>query len=343
MVHSSRVTSRDGVNTARPFFEHHGCTFQEVGQQHDFGKDAYVDLADDVGITPLCFALQIKAGASYRTANGPHVVQVEGHADLWRRSTVPVFGIVHDPDDGLLRWVDLTGYLRAHPEQRGGNVPVSGRQTLDALTLRGALTNAVRAYGARGATDLVLNLLSPDPFQTGAMYDAWALSRSDPKYLLLLRRFLLDLHTEATRRSIWLLSHVGSHPNILWTKDNWIKPEAEQLLLPSFRWSPEELAHMLRAVDHSDYGRGTLGECLDVLLYEDVNIVHKLHVAITLLLKDPDHTRAVRAATLCLTHAKNQKQELALLISDYPAMLEHEWFQEIAASLTESSERFTLY
>jgi hypothetical protein len=28
---------------------------------------------------------------------------------------------------------------------------------------------------------------------------------------------------------------------------------------------------MLRAVDHSDYGRGTLGECLDVLLYEDPN------------------------------------------------------------------------
>ena len=29
-----------------------------------------------------------------------------------------------------------------------------------------------------------------------------------------------------------------------------IKPEAEGLLLPSFRWSPEELAHLLRAVDH---------------------------------------------------------------------------------------------
>jgi hypothetical protein len=99
---------------------------------------------------------------------------VEHHADLWRRSTVPVFGIVHDPDDALLRWVDLTGYLRAHPEQSGGSVPVVGRHTLDEMTLRGAFTNAVRAYAARGTTDLVLNLLSPDPFQTGAVYDAWA-------------------------------------------------------------------------------------------------------------------------------------------------------------------------
>jgi hypothetical protein len=340
---SSRVTSREGVNTARLFFEHHGCRFQEIDQQQDIGKDAFVDLADDAGITALCVMLQIKAGASYRTAKGDYVVPVDRHADLWRRSTVPVFGIVHDPDDGHLRWVDLTGYLRAHPEQTGGSVPVTGRSTLDEMTLRGAFTNAVRAYGARGTTDLVLNLLSPDPFQTGAMYDAWALSRSDPKYLLLLRRFLMDLQPEATRRSIWLLSHVGSHPNIFFTKDTWIKTEAEGLLLPSFRWSPEELAHMLRAIDHSDYGYGTLGECLDVLLYEDPNIVRKLHVAITLLLKDPDHTQAVRAATLALTHSKDQKRELALLIADFPALLEHEWFQEIAAALEESPERFALY
>jgi Domain of unknown function (DUF4365) len=338
---SARVTSRDGVNTARLFFEHHRCRFQEVDQQQDIGKDAYVDLADKAGITPLCVALQIKSGVSYRTGNG-YAIPVEHHADLWRRSTVPVFGIVHDPDDALLRWVDLTGYLRAHPEQSGGSVPVVGRHTLDEMTLRGAFTNAVRAYAARGTTELVLNLLSPDPFQTGAVYDAWALSRSEAKYLLLLRRFLMDLQPEALRRTIWLLSHVGSHPNIFFSKDTWIKPEAEPLLLPSFRWSPEELAHMLRAVDHSDYGRGTLGECLDVLLYEDPNIVRKLHITISLLLRDPDHTQAVRAATLALTHSKDQQQELARLISDFPALLEHEWFQDIA-SIGESPERFSLY
>src|SRR5437016_13661502 len=146
---SSRITSRDGVNTARLFFEHHACRFQEIDQQQDIGKDVNVDLADKAGITPLCVALQIKSGASYRTAKGDYVVPVDRHADLWRRSTVPVFGIVHDPDDGLLRWVDLTGYLRAHPEQVGGSVPVVRRHTLDELPLPGALTNAVRTYAAR--------------------------------------------------------------------------------------------------------------------------------------------------------------------------------------------------
>ena len=334
-THSNRVTSRDGVNVTRLFFEHCGCTFQEIDQQHDFGKDAYIDLADEAGFTPLCVALQVKAGVSYRNSKGDYGVPVENHSEFWRRSTVPVFGIVYDPDDSQIRWVDLTGYLRAHPEQSDGSIPVSGRHTLDQLSFRGAFTNAVRAYAALGAGDLTLNLLSPDPFQIGAVYDAWALSRSDPKYLLIMRRFIMDLLPESVRRAIWLLSHVGSHPNIFWTKDNWIKPETEKQLLPSFRWSPEEIAHMLRAVEHSDYGGGTLGECLDVLLYEDANVVPKLHITIKLLLEKLDTTQAVRAATLALTHSRDQRKRLAILISDYPTFMEHEWFQDIAASIHE--------
>jgi hypothetical protein len=335
--------SRDGVNAARTFLEHYGCTFHEVGQQHDFGKDAYVDIAEDGKITPLCVALQVKSGVSYRTATGDYAVPVENHADLWRSSTVPVFGIVYDPEDTKIRWVDLIGYLRAHPEQTSGSVPVSGRHSLDALSLRGAFTNAVRAYAVRGAADLVLNLLSPDPFQTGAVYDAWALSRSDAKYLLIVRRFLMDLQQKPLQRAIFLLSHAGSHPNIFWTKDNWISPAAEAQLLPAFRWSPEEIAHMLRAVDPTDYGYGTLGECLDVLLYEDPNIVAKLHIAIKLLLKDPDSTQAVRAATLALSHSRrNQRAELELLVRDYPALMEHEWFQDVSAAVQESAD-FSLY
>jgi hypothetical protein len=342
-VPSNRITSRDGVNAARTFFEHQGCTFQEIGQQHDFGKDAYVDLADDGKITHLCVALQIKSGASYRTAGGTYVVPVENHTDLWRRSTVPVFGIVYDPGDTKIRWVDLTGYLRAHPEQSSGGVPVSGRHSLDALSMRGAFTNAVRAYAVRGVGDLTLNLLSPDPFQTGAVYDAWALSRSDAKYLLIVRRFLMDLQRKPLQRAIFLLSHAASHPNIFWTKDNWIPPTAEAQLLPAFRWSPEEVAHMLRAVDPADYGYGTLGECLDVLLYEDPNIVAKLHIAIKLLLDDTDIIQAVRAATLAISHSRqDQRGELELLTRDYSGLTEHEWFQDVSAAVRESAD-FSLY
>lgn len=74
---------------------------------------------------------------------------------------------------------------------------------------------------------------------------------------------------------------------------------------------------------------------LDVLLYEDANVVSKLRVAIKLLLEDIDTTNAVRAATLALTHSPNQNEALAILMRDYPALMEHEWFQDIAAAAHE--------
>lgn len=342
-LRTQSTTAKDGVNAVRTFLEHHGCVFQEIAQQNDFGKDGYLDFGEKGVVTFLCAALQIKAGISYRTAKGDYFIPVESHADTWRKSTVPVFGLVYDPDDMLIRWVDLTGYLRAHPEQIDGSVPVSGRHVLDVMSLRGAFKSALKAYASSGLGSLALNLLSLEQFQTDAVYDAWALSRSDAKYLLILRRFVMDLEPKALQRAIFLLSHAGSHPNILWTKDNWIPPHVEEQILPSFRWSPEEIARMLRAVGYSDWGYGTLGECLDVLFYEDSNIVAKLHIAIKLILRDSEKEYAIRAATLALTHSRrDQRRELSSLVQEFPALMENEWFQDVACAVQESAD-FSLY
>lgn len=341
-VPDNRKTSREGVNAAHAFFERHDCVFQEIDQQNDFGKDGYLDYGEAGKITALCSALQIKSGTSYRTAKGDYFIPVDNHAESWRRSTVPVFGLVYDPDDVLIRWVDLTGYLRAHPDQSGGSVPLPGYHVLDVTSLRGAFQGALKAYEFRGHGILTLNLLSPGRLQTDAVYDAWALSRSDPKYLLILRRFLMDLLPEALRRAIFLLSHVGSHPNVLWTKDNRISVQAENYLLPAFRWSPEEVAHMLTAVDPQDWGYHTLGECLDVLFYEDPNIVSKLRIAVKLLQQSSDIDCATRAATLALAHARDKRQELSRLMQEYPSLMEDEWFRDVATAVEESGE-YSIY
>jgi hypothetical protein len=209
-------------------------------------------------------------------------------------------------------------------------------------SLRGAFKGALKVYASGGPGSLMLNLLSPGALQTDAVYDAWALSRSDGKYLLIIRRFIMELQPDALRRAIFLLSHAGSHPNILWTQDNWIPPHVEEQILPSFCWSPEEIALMLRAVDYSDWGYGTLGECLDVLFYEDPNIVSKLHIAIRLLLRDPEKEQAVRAATLALAHSKNKRKELSLLVQECPPLTDQEWFQDVSAAVEESGQ-FSLY
>lgn len=324
---------------------HNRCRFQEIDARNDFGKDAYVDVATNGVVSYLCVALQVKAGRSYRTASGDYFIPVANHAESWQLSTIPVFGIVYDPEDTQLRWVDITGYLRGHPRQDGGNVPVSRHSVLTAASLAGEFTDALVPYVARFG-NIALNLLLASDLQIDALYDAWALGRFDAKYLLIVRRLIMDLKPETLRRAIFFLSHAGSHPNILYNTDrlkgNWIPPDVEEQLLPSFRWSPEEIAHMLRAVDYHDWGYHTLGECLDVLFYEDSNIVAKLHIAIRLLLKESQKDNAVRAATLALSHARDKRKELVSLQRDYPALMEEEWFQEVSTAVEESGQ-FSVY
>jgi len=336
-ISDERITSRRGVNVAQAFFERNGCVFQEVAQQNDFGKDGYVDIGEEGVVTCLCAAVQVKSGTSYRTASGEYFIPVDDHAENWRRSTIPVFGLVYDPDDALLRWVDLTGYLRAHPEQRGGSVPVSDLEVLNDVSLRRKFKAALAVYAAGGLGTLAGNLLSDGPWQVDSVYDAWALGRFDVKYLLMLRRLILDLRGTALVKAIVLLSHAGDHPDILWTPDNWIPEPIHDAIVPSFRWSPEEIAHMVRAIEPEDWGRGTRGQCLDVLLYEDPNIVAKLSITIRLLLKEPDMTQAVRAATLALTHSRDQRHELEHLRHEYPVLMENEWFQELSVAVQESA------
>jgi hypothetical protein len=81
---------------------------------------------------------------------------------------------------------------------------------------------------------------------------------------------------------------------------------------------------------------------VDVLFYEDPNIVAKLHIAIKLLLEDADTMQAVRAAALALTHSKDKRKELSSLMQEHSALIDHEWFQDVSAAVNESGG-FSLY
>jgi hypothetical protein len=328
---TTRTVSRDGVNAAQTFFEHNGCVFQEVAQQNDFGKDAYVDLSNDGAVTHLCIALQIKAGTSYRTPDGNYAIPVENHGDNWRRSTVPVFGLVYDPHDAVLRWRDLTGYLRLNPHQAGGTIPISRDTILDSESLRGAFRRAAEQYAdARVALGL---LSDSDDIQEDAVFDAWALGRKDVRYLILLRRLILELRPRSVRKAIVALSHATPHPDIFWTDRNWIPAETKLRAVASFRWSPLELAHMLKVLGADDWGRGHLAQSFDMLVREDPSAATTLDQSIGLLLADREDEAASGAALLVLAYSEDPRATLSDLTRRHRELVSTSWFKEIANTI----------
>jgi hypothetical protein len=342
-ISSKRRIEREGINAAQAFFEQNNCVFQEVGLQNDFGKDAYIDVTQEGAFGPLCVAVQIKSGLSYRTNSGDYLIPLNHHAGTWRNSTVPIFGIVYDPDDKQLRWTDLTAYLQNNPSRQSGSVPVSRSSLLTETSLAGEFVRAIHKYSSAGGSYIVLNMLSDvTEEQIGAVFDAWALGRSDARYLLLLRRVISELSPQATRRAIWLLSHVTPHPDIFWTPQNWIPDDVKDRVRSSFRWSVEEISHMFMALDVEETGRGTLGQSLHLILREDRFVVENMKQTVAHLLRVSETDHAMHVLVTTLASSENPSEILEELIIQHAELLEDDWVQDIRAALREHNY-FDLY
>lgn len=340
----NRAVERQGVNAVKAFFEANDCVFQDVSQENDFGKDAYVDIGLHGALTPFCVALQIKSGNSYKDANGNYRIPVKNHSEVWRRSTIPVFGIVYDVLDKALRWVDLTGYLRTYSEHVQGYVLVHKESILDKQALETKFRKVAASYALEGGDSLILNLLTNNDQekQISSILDAGALGRHDPRYMIILRRLLAHYDREATQAAIWVLGHATSHPDIFFHKDNWIPTDKAKIIQTSFRWSENEINQMISAIEVDEWGRGTLGQSLDMLLQLDPDILDKLRYVIGSLIRYQKIDHAVRAVTIALSYSSDARVELKNMLKLYPSLAQEEWIIELRQYLNEFGF-FSLY
>lgn len=337
-ISANRAVEKAGVLAVQAFFESNGCVFQPVAQENDFGKDAYVDVGQAGRLTPLCIALQIKSGTSYRSGSGDYAIPLRTHANVWRHSTVPVFGFVYDPDDLKIRWIDLTAHLRSAPELTTGTVPIACGQVLDSYSLTTELIPAAERYRAAVGDDLAARLLSDrSDEQIFAVLDAWALGRVDARFLILLRRVILDLQGDALRRAIWLLAHATPHPDILWTKRNWIPESVKTQIRRTFRWSLDELVHMFSVIGE-EYGRGTLSQDLYSLLTRDSEFPTNSPWVVGWFISQERHDEAVGVMILALGLVDDPKSLMAQVLLAYPRLREIEWYADIERALEERNE-----
>jgi hypothetical protein len=273
----NRNTEREGVNAARTFFERCGCVFVEIGLENDYGKDAHVDLGNDVSVTSICAGVQIKSGVSYRH-NGDYRIPLSS-ADLeyWKESTVPMIGIVYDPDDGLLRWVNITQYLCASNVSPGSYIPVDGKAILSLTSLRGEFTASVKNTMVGFRRHPLAQLCDRSAAnQYHGILDCFTLGRADPRLFVGLRHMLFQLEPSVLQTGISALAHLTPHPDIFWSDKNWFPQLVTDQVRSHFRWSEDEVSKLLAIVPAEEWQRGQLGQSIYMLLLEDPEIDKKL-------------------------------------------------------------------
>lgn len=318
-LRANRRTERAAVNAARAFFEDNDCVFQEIDGANDYGKDAYVDIGAGGHVTGTCAALQIKGGRSFRAVSGDYRMPVDDeHRRVWRESTIPILGIIHDPDDGLLRWANISAELRRRPDAK--SIPVRADSVLNADSLRSAFVESIRrTVEGQPAGVLAQVLDDDDDTSMSAIFDVLALARSDPRVLIGLRYLLRALRDRPRRAAIHVLSHATPHPDIWWHEGNWIPEQIKQVIRPHFRWTADEVSAILHAAPLATFERGGIGESAYMLLREDPDAEDVTTAAAGIAVRQGEYDVAEAALYLVLYWLGEKAPDaLRAFLQEYP-------------------------
>ena len=278
LVPSNRPTERAGVNAAQALFESCGHVFQEVDLRNDYGKDAYVDLVDGREVTGFCVAIQIKSGISYRRASGYGIPIDPGHLAVWRQSTLPVAGIVHDPESGGLYWCNITSFLDGMEVDPPAYIPLDESRVLTPRTLETEFKPEFRRQANRRSIgSAFLQLCSQsEVVQLGALSDCFAVARTDPRVLVVVRHLLGLLTGEALRHALWVLASAVVNPYEDRRDYPWIPQASRVALKPYLRWARDELSHLFALYGWDEWQRDQPARDLFILLCQDPRIGEKL-------------------------------------------------------------------
>ena len=267
-VPDSWVTSKQAVNFFSTWCTARSWIFQPIDASNDFGKDGYVDITDDdARLTGELFSVQVKGDESWTAADG-YRIPVGKHRDVWMNSPVPVIGVVHDPRDGRLRWANLTATLRTDRKLASVHVPDSA--LLDEDEQRRALIESVRATTQPGLP-MALGSDSDDE-QEAAVWDCFAIARRSADALTAVRRCFLALGEDGRLAGLVALAFCTPHPDVYWTKQNRLPDPIRRTVCTSMRWNVAEARQLLEMVDpETAFERGSVGQCIYMLLFEDPN------------------------------------------------------------------------
>lgn len=267
-VTRSWIAGRDAVLAVSRFCLDQSWVFIEVPGQSDFGKDGYVDIVTSEGdVTGICFAVQIKGGRSFRRGHGYRIDATTANRQQWAASTLPVIGIVWDPDVSRLFWADLTRILNEGGIEADLTVP-HGQGLTDEAGLR-QFKKYVGSVAHRHAS--ILDLVSSDSdLQMAGVAASYHIGRTDGRALILLRRVLFGLDPESRRAAVWALASAVPHPDILGSAEQSPDPSAEALLRPALRWTEREVVQLLEMIDDENgISRGSFGQHVHQLLVMD--------------------------------------------------------------------------
>lgn len=329
----SRAVGKAGLRAVESVLEAAGLVVQRVEQDNDIGRDAFVDVVEGGEVTGGVISLQVKSGSSFAHKGTWLLPGDPADFTLWRESTVPFFGVVHDPVSGALRWVDLSAAARISdpylsPIVKGPfgrdavPVPDNNRLDLAAEPFMRAAAESVRRF--RGLPTSALLSRDPEIVMIG-ITDVFAIGRHDPEAFVLLGALFHRLPVETRRDALAALAMCARHPDIFWTRNNWIPDAVKAAVRSRTSWTPPDVDAFLGMIDEHGIGRGTIGQNVFHVLELDRCLADRLFE--TAVSKHRPKSVRLWAAIILVYQAQEDAPELvARLLRLAPDLTEQDLF-----------------
>lgn len=336
----TRARGRAGQRAVEAVLEAANLVVQRVEGDNDVGRDAFVDVVEGTDVTGGVVSLQVKSGRSF-FRQGQWVLPGEPEDfTLWRESSVPFFGVVHDPESGALRWVDLSYAARVRdnylaPTVLGpfGQVAVpvadSNRLDLEVEPFVAAATTALRRWSGLPAAALLAS--NPATVSMG-IADTFALGRHDPNALLLLCALFHRLPKQCRYEALLALAMATHHPDVFWSKDNWIPSGVKDVVQRRCRWTAPDIDALLAMIDEDGVQRGSLGQAVVHVLELDHSVNDRLFEA-AVTPGRPEKGRFWAAAILLFNAGDEAPPLLARLLRLAPGLGDVDHFEELESAI----------
>ncbi|MDE0775721.1 MAG: hypothetical protein OSB43_05570, partial [Nocardioides sp.] len=148
-------------------------------------------------------------------------------------------------------------------------VPEDNRLDVDLSHFLTAAETALRRRSGSHAAALLSN--DVESVERG-IADTFAIGRHDPAAFLLLASLFHRLPPESRRFAVVALAMTTSHPDVFWTRDNWIPEKVSAVVRLSIRWTEVDVRALLAEIGENGTERGTIGQTVYHVLLLDQDL-----------------------------------------------------------------------
>jgi hypothetical protein len=252
------------------------CIIQKVDADNDQGNDAYIEFISNEVATSLFAWVQVKSGASYRRSDGYAIPADREHFEYWNNWPVPVVGIVHDPEKMTAVWINISEFLRSHPDiiKNGPySIPVPAENVFSNETFETVKQRLISYnYSSDWFFGRSLEFLADTEDQQRClvgMGSLFAYHRNRKATWFYLIQSFRTIEGIAAAQLIRVLGHLPNNPYVFWHSDNIIDSEVttfgKKLLAKTF--GREEVLKSIGFVDELGFTAGSMGYIVSTIVF----------------------------------------------------------------------------